>query len=302
MPTKPRGAGPRLDVLKTYKLYINGQFPRTESGRSWPVAGAKGSVVAHLCLASRKDLREAVEAARAAQPRWAGASAYNRGQVLYRVAEMMEGKRDELAGAIAAVGPAGRRAARGVLTPRAEVAAAIDLAVHYAGWADKYAQVLGCHNPAAGPYYNFTVPEPTGVVGVIAPDASALLGLLALLLPVVMTGNAAVALASNHNPIPSMVLAEVLATSDVPAGVVNILTGKREELLPHVATHRDIDAVHAACDDQRESALLREGAAENLKRVVVRDAGTSRLARGPAGPADFSPFVEFKTIWHPSAV
>jgi acyl-CoA reductase-like NAD-dependent aldehyde dehydrogenase len=302
----------RLDVAKTYKLYLNGAFPRSESGRSLTVQNTKGGVLAHIAHASRKDLRDAVEAARAAQPKWAGATAYNRGQVLYRLAEMMEGKRDELARALS----------RGTPTKQAhaEVAAAIDRMVHFAGWCDKYAQVLGCNNPVSGPFYNFTSPEPTGVVCVVCPDACPLLAMVSLLAPVLAGGNAAVVLASDANPLPSVILSEACATSDVPAGVVNILTGQRAELLSFVSGHRDIDGVHAADLPADQATLLREGSAENLKRVLVRtgvksatrQATTSR-GKSPTlptvdwfddalnqGPWWIEPFVEFKTMWHPS--
>lgn len=302
----------RLEVSKTYKLFIGGAFPRSESGRSLPITGKGGVVLAHTSHASRKDLRDAVESARAAQPRWGAASAYNRGQVLYRMAEMMEGKRDELEEALAvAPGPSARRAAK---AKRSEVSIAIDRIVHYAGWADKFAQVLGCHNPVAGPYYNFTIPEPTGVVAVITPDHAPLLALVSLLVPVLCAGNTVVALASQTNPLPAIILCEVCATSDVPAGVVNVLTGVRAELIPHIATHRDIDGVHAANLSAEESAALRAGVAENLKRVTVRGAGPApSKGRAPAhapldwaddskcnSPAWIEPFVEFKTIWHPA--
>jgi acyl-CoA reductase-like NAD-dependent aldehyde dehydrogenase len=316
----------RIQVSKTYKLFINGAFPRTESGRSWPIAGKSGETFAHLCLASRKDLRDAVEAARAAQSKWQAATAYNRGQILYRMAEMMEGKRDELAEAISAVahGPlaqaratsAKRTASRSArtssptsklslsvsssLSPAAEVAASIDRLVYYAGWCDKYAQILGCHNPVAGPYYNFTIPEATGVVGVIAPDQLPLLGLISLLAPALVPGNSTVVIASNTNPVPAAVLGEVFATSDLPAGIVNILTGKRDELLSHLAPHRDVDAVVAAGMSPAEAQQLREGVAENLKRVQIHD--LAAIAPGEQGHSleHIRPTVEFKTIWHPA--
>lgn len=307
----------RLDILKTYKLFIDGKFPRSESGRSWPVGGTPDATFAHVSKASRKDLREAVEAARKAQPGWGSATAYLRGQILYRIAEMMEGKRGELAEAIANGGPTvgantgktktparGKVASAKGVTPRDEVAAAIERMIHYAGWADKYAQVLGCNNPVAGPYYNFTSPEPVGVVAVFAPDRSPLLGLVSLLAPVVCAGNSAVVVSAGDNPLPAAVFGEVLATSDVPAGVVNVLTGERSELLAHAANHRDIDAIHAANLDSAEATTLRAGAAENVKRVTVR---------GHPTPIDFfdnaichepwwiESFVEMKTVWHPAS-
>ncbi len=291
----------RLEVPKTYKLFISGKFPRSESGRSLLVAGS------HVARASRKDLRDAVEAARKAQTGWAAASAYNRGQVLYRLAEMMEGKRGEFEEALGqgAKGPkVGRRSATGAAAERRgtpEVAAAIDRVTCFAGWADKYAQVLGCHNPVAGPYYNFTVPEPTGVVGVIAPNHPGLLGLISLLAPPLCAGNAIVALGSETCPMAATILGEACATSDVPPGVVNILTGLREELVPHFASHRDIDAIHAAGMTPGEAKTLQEGVAENLKHVVIRDAVDWSDDEVCHNPAWIEPFVEMKTIWHPSA-
>jgi acyl-CoA reductase-like NAD-dependent aldehyde dehydrogenase len=297
----------RLDVSKTYKLYIDGKFPRSESGRTLPVADARGRVLAHLARASRKDLRDAVSAARRALPGWRDATAYLRGQILYRMAEMMEGKRDEFAAALRSGGAAKGAAER-------EVRQSVDRLVAFAGWADKYAQVLGCNNPVAGPYYNFTVPEPTGVVAVVGPDDPGLLGLVSLLAPVVCSGNTAVALAGEGAPasLAAVVLGEVMATSDVPAGVVNLLTGERAELVPVIAGHRDIDAVHAAAGpggvtgEQRTG--LREGAAENVKRVTVRELGRGKGAvdledeAACTSPWWIEPFVEMKTIWHPSAV
>lgn len=301
----------RLDVAKTFKMYIDGKFPRSESGRSFDVRAAD-RLIAHACLASRKDLRDAVEAARRAQEKWADATPYLRGQILYRIAEMLEGKRRELADLLAPPprgrGPgsgsspsARRQTAKPSLRPDAEVSASIDRLIAYAGWADKYAQILGCQNPAAGPYYNFTIPEPTGVVAAIAPDAPALLALVSLIAPVVVSGNTCVALASRANPLPACVFAEACASGDLPPGVLNILTGERAELLPHVAAHRDIDAVHAANLSSESAARLRAGAAENVKRVTVR---SDLDWHDPAceSPWWIEPFVEFKTIWHPSSV
>ncbi len=307
----------RLDVTKTYKLFLGGAFPRSESGRSWAIHNKSGEVHAHLCLASRKDLRDAVEIARAAQPKWAGATAFNRGQVLYRLAEMMQGKRQELEAALSDVGvvaaskqPKPTKPAKATgksslakLTPEREVSLAIDRVVHYAGWCDKYSQLLGCHNPVAGHFYNFTVPEATGVVVVVCPDAAPLLGLLSLLLPALVPGNAAIVLPSESNPVASMVLAEALATSDLPAGTANILTGKRAELLPFVTSHRDIDAVLASVPAP-DAALLREGSAENLKRVcIVHDSllpDGNWASDAAQGLAWIKPCCELKTIWHPA--
>lgn len=279
----------RLPITKTYKLAIGGKFPRTESGRSTPVHDASQNLVAHVCRASRKDLREAAEAARKAQGSWGEATAFLRSQVLYRLAEMLEGKREELARTI---GDGGQR----------EIDASIDRVVHYAGWCDKYAQVMGGANPVAGPYHDFTIPFPVGVVGVIAPDAPCLLGLVSLVAPVIAMGNACVALASETNPVPALVLAEALATSDLPGGVVNVLSGFRHELAEHYSSHREIDALHAAGLSGEHRAMLRAGSAENLKRVHVH--GETDFFDNDAceSPAWIDPFVEFKTIWHPSAV
>lgn len=296
----------RLEVTKTYKLFIDGKFPRSESGRTLVVAdrraGAGAGVFAHTCRASRKDLRDAVVAARKAQPGWRGATAYLRGQILYRIAEMMEGKRAELAEAIAVTRAPSKGKARSLPSPDAEVTAAIDRLVGYAGWADKYQQVLGCNNPVAGPYYNFTVPEPTGVFAIIAPDEPSLLGLISLLAPAICPGNTIVALASETNPIPAAILAEVIATSDVHAGVVNILTGQRDELASVITEHRDIDGVLAADVGEAHHRTLREGAAENLKRVRILDEVDWFDSKACQSPWWIEPLVDMKTMWHPSAV
>jgi acyl-CoA reductase-like NAD-dependent aldehyde dehydrogenase len=291
----------RLEVPKTYKLYIGGAFPRSESGRSIPVAGPGGRVLAHISRASRKDLRDAVEAAARAQPAWADATAYHRGQVLYRMAEMLEGKRQEFAELLKTrPAPKARARAAPALTPAREVEAAIDRLVCFGGWADKYAQVLGCNNPVAGPFYNFTVPEPTGIVGVIAPDEPALLGLVSLIAPPLCAGNAVVALGSQSSPLATAVFGEVCATSDVSAGVLNLLTGLREELAPFFATHREINALHAAGLSAEHSKALREGAADNVKRVTVREGVDFSDEAACHSPWWIEPFVEMKTMWHPS--
>ena len=280
----------RLPVTKTYKLAIGGKFPRTESGRTTRVTDHAIGIDAHVCHASRKDLRSAVEAAHSAFPAWSGATAYLRSQILYRLAEMMEGKRAELASALGS-------------DAKSEVDQSIDRVIHYAGWADKYPQVLGGSNPVAGPYHNFTIPGPSGVVAVIAPDTPALLGLITLLAPVLAVGNTTVVLASETNPIPAMILAEALATSDLPGGVVNTLAGFRDELAPHVATHHEIIAVHAAGLSDTQRTTLREGAAENLKRVTIHPDTLDFTSDAQCeSPSWIDPFVEFKTIWHPSAV
>ena len=262
----------RLPVRKTYKLYVGGAFPRSESGRSYEAEGA------NVALASRKDLRDAVRAAREALPKWASLTAYNRGQVLYRVAEIMEGRRAQFAE---------------LVEGEAEVDEAIDRWVWYAGWADKLAQVLGASNPVAGPYFNFTVPEPTGVVGIVAPEEPPLGGLVSRLAPAIVGGNAAVVIASERRPLAAITLAEVLATSDVPGGVVNLLTGRKSELCPVLAGHMDVNAIDlAGVDDDR--AELERLAAENVKRVVRNGEGQS--------PWHAAAFLEMKTVWHPIGV
>jgi aldehyde dehydrogenase (NAD+) len=288
----------RLNVLKTYKLYINGAFPRTESGRSLPVADAKGTVIAYVCHGSRKDLRDAIEAARKAQAGWAARTHFNRGQILYRMGEMLEGKREEFVEALRATGD---------LTPagaRKEIDAAIDRLVCFAGWTDKYAQVLGCNNPVAGPYYNFTIPEPTGVVGVVTPPAPALLSLVTLLAPPLAAGNTVVLVAATEQTLPALLLGEVCATSDMPAGAVNIVTGERSELLEHLAMHRNVDAIFAANLPKKAATSLRLGAVDNVKRVRVERLGADDWydAERCESPWTIEPFVEMKTIWHPASV
>ncbi len=298
------GAAGRLAVRKTYKLYVGGAFPRSESGRSYVVRGADGRPLANAVRASRKDLRDAVRVARAAVPKWRDATAMNRGQVLYRVAELMEGRRDQF---VAEVG-----AAEGVSEPEATelVGRAIDRWVWYAGWADKIAQVLGSSNPVAGPYFNFTIPEPTGVVGVVAPETSSLLGLVSRLAPVVVSGNTVVLLASETRPLPAVTLSEVLATSDVPGGVVNVLTGLRRELVPVLAAHEDVDGLDTwgVPDELRVDVEL--AAADNVKRVarppLGPNGGVTRFDwlddRATERPEWIAAFLEYKTVWHPIGV
>jgi Aldehyde dehydrogenase family len=282
----------RLDVRKTYKLYIGGAFPRSESGRSYPVTGPDGTLLAHAARASRKDARDAVVAARKAGPGWAGATAYNRGQVLYRVAELLEGREAQFAGEIVKnEGLSAREAAR-------TVAEAIDRWVWYAGWPDKVAQVAGSANPVAGPYFNFSVPEPTGVVAVLAPGDSGLLGLVSVLAPVIATGNTAVLVASEAAPLAAITLAEVLATSDVPGGVVNILTGRLAELAPVLAAHMDVNAIDLTGAPAGSRAELERLAAGNVKRVFTAE---EDWAAAPS-PARMLAFLEIKTVWHPVGV
>jgi acyl-CoA reductase-like NAD-dependent aldehyde dehydrogenase len=293
---------PRIEVRKTYKLYIGGAFPRSESGRSYLVNANDGSPLANACRASRKDLRDAVRVARKAFEDWAGKTAMNRGQILYRVAELMEGRRDQF---VAEVG-----AAEGVRDTRARelVDRAIDRWVWYAGWADKIAQVLGSSNPVAAPYFNFTIPEPTGVVGVVAPEASSLLGLVSRVAPPLVAGNTVVVLASEARPLPAVTLTEVLATSDVPSGVVNLLTGYRKELVPVLAGHVDVDAIDTwgVPDTMRKD--VEEVAADNVKRLSRRPVGVSDARfdwtndRAAERPEWIASFLEMKTVWHPIGV
>ncbi|CAN5374643.1 aldehyde dehydrogenase family protein [soil metagenome] len=279
----------RIAVKKTHKLYIGGGFPRSESGRSYPVGDASGEVVARVAWASRKDLRDAVRAARSAQPGWAGKTAYNRGQVLYRIAEMIEDRAAVFAEQVAYTGASEADA-------RAEVDTAIDSTVWYAGWADKFAQIHGNLNPVAGPFFNISTPEPSGVIGVVAPPEPSLLGLIHRLLPVIVSGNTAVVVASEPWPIPAVSLSEVLATSDMPGGVVNLLTGPAAELTPFLAGHMDVDGIDLTGADAELATAATFSAAENVKRVVVR---RDPLDRSPYFIADFT---ETKTVWHPKGL
>jgi acyl-CoA reductase-like NAD-dependent aldehyde dehydrogenase len=279
----------RVPVKRTAKLFIGGKFPRSESGRSYEVLASDRRPLGYAAQGSRKDLRDAVVAARAAQPGWAGMTAYNRGQILYRVAELMEGRRDQFRSELADAG---------ALDPDRGVDAAIDRWVWYAGWCDKVHQVLGATNPVAGPYFNFTMPEPTGVVGVIAPADQSLLGLVSRLAPAVVGGNTVVAVASETAPMPAVSLAEVLATSDVPGGVVNLLTGVTRELVPWLAGHMDVNAIDVTGvpDDMVEE--VERLAAENVKRVH-RAPDADPFASAAQSPYEITALMEFKTVWHP---
>ncbi|GAA1902083.1 aldehyde dehydrogenase family protein [Streptomyces durmitorensis] len=290
----------RLSVFKTYKLYVGGKFPRSESGRVYEVttgtsaaaAAGKNKWLANAPLSSRKDARDAVVAARKAQGSWAGKTAYLRGQILYRVAEMLEGRKDQFVREVAdAEGLSKSKAA-------AVVDAAIDRWVWYAGWTDKIAQIVGGGNPVAGPFFNLSSPEPTGVVTVVAPQKSSFLGLVSVIAPVIATGNTAVVIASENSPLPALSLGEVLATSDLPGGVVNILSGRTAEITPSLAAHQDVNAIDlAGVEDDVLAKELEVAAADNLKRVVrpqpvdwSADPGTHRLTA----------FLETKTVWHPT--
>ncbi len=279
----------RVPIRRTAKLYVGGEFPRSESGRSYEVFSHDGALLARAARASRKDLRDAVRAARAAQPGWAGKTAYNRGQILYRVAELMEGRRAQFEAELTDAGA--KDPARGV-------SAAIDRWVWYAGWADKIGQVLGSTNPVAGPYFNFTIPEPTGVVGIVAPQDQSLLGLVSRLAPAVVSGNTAVVLASEKSPLPAVSLGEVLATSDVPGGVVNLLTGFTAELVPWLAGHMDVNAIDVMGVPEDLLPQVEELAAENVKRVHRGPSGDP-FAPDAQSPYEIIALMEFKTVWHP---
>ena len=282
----------RVEVRKTHKLFIGGAFPRSESGRTYEVTDANGTFVANVAQASRKDARDAVLAARSAFAKWSTATAYNRGQVLYRIAEVMEGRRDQFIAEI--------EQGEGVSTKKAtnQLDAAIDRWVWYAGWADKYAQVIGNTNPVAGPYFNFSIPEPTGVVAAVAPQGQSILGLTSVIAPIITTGNTCIVMPSPVHPIPAITLAECLATSDVPGGVVNILTGAPAEVMPWLAEHADVNALDL-------TGIVDESVAADLERQA---AGTVKRVRQPKPGADWyatptlsriRTFTEIKTVWHP---
>lgn len=289
----------RLKVLKTYKLYIGGKFPRTESGRTMTARHATtGEHLAHYCHASRKDLRDAIVAARAALPGWSATTAYLRGQILYRAAEMIEGRAASFAAEISEI--TGANAA----TARREVEATVDTLVHHAGWTDKLGSVFGSVNPVASPHFNFTAPEPCGVVGIFAPDQPSLLGLVTLLSRIVLSGNTCVALASETAPLPALSLAEALATSDLPGGVINLLTGKRAELAPWLASHLDVNAVIDGSGEAGIFPILQGGAADNLKRVHDHSLPTAEdwFKEEANDPYRILDTIEFKTAWHPMGV
>jgi acyl-CoA reductase-like NAD-dependent aldehyde dehydrogenase len=283
--------GSRLSVLKTYKLYINGQFPRTESGRYDKLCGPDGKPLANLCRASRKDFRNAVVPARGAHGGWAARSAYNRSQILYRIAEMLEGRREQFVAELKALG-------RPEAEARSEVAQSVDRWVYFAGWCDKVQQVFSSVNPVSSSHFNFSMLEATGVVAIVAPQHFGLLGLTSVIAPVIASGNTCVVLASEQQPLPAITLGEVLQTSDVPAGVVNLLTGHRDELLEHMALHMDVNALLLCSDDSKQIAEAQTRAAENLKRVKIerRQDWRSDEVENPYSILDF---VEVKTTWHP---
>lgn len=278
----------RIDVMKTYKLYIGGAFPRSESGRSYELKDKKGNFIANPALASRKDLRDAVVAAKAAFSGWSHATAYNRGQILYRMAEMLEGRTEQFVAEIKALESVSDSVAR------KQVQDSIDLWVWYAGWSDKISTTSGGTNPIAGPYYNFTIPEPLGVVGVIADEKESLLGLTRGLAPVITSGNTAVLIASERLPLSAISLAEVMATSDLPAGVVNILTGSKSELIPWLASHMEVDGIDISGADKKLDGEIKRAGTENLKRIYrfEKEASLKRILS----------FTEYKTVWHPIGI
>ncbi len=283
----------RLNVQKTYKIYVDGKFPRTESGRYFEFKSAKGNLTANVSLSSRKDFRDAVTAARAAQPKWGSSTAYNRGQILYRIAEMLETRKSQFIEELTWQGATEQEALQ-------EVDACVDRLVYYAGWSDKYQQIFSAVNPVASSHFNFSVLEPTGVVGVICPEGTALLGLISLMAPVIVGGNTCVILTANSRPLSAVTFAEVLETSDVPPGVVNILTGARAELIKQFAAHMDVNAV-AICGDAKEVALCEVEAVQNVKRIKSYDYSdwSEAVAQSPYIIADFQ---ETKTTWHPIGV
>ncbi|MCW2701023.1 MAG: aldH2 [Blastococcus sp.] len=285
----------RLAVRKTYKLYLNGAFPRSESGRTYEVTDHRGHFLANAARASRKDARDAVVAARRAFGTWSAMTAYNRGQVLYRVAEVMEGRHVQFCEEVAAAEGLSQSKAR------AAVDAAIDRWVWYAGWTDKLGAVLGGSNPVAGPYFDFSIPEPSGVVAVLAPQQSSLLGLASVLAPVLAAGNTAVVVTSKERPLPAVTLGEVLATSDVPGGVVNLLTGDAEELGPWLAEHADVDGIDLTGAPPGRAMEFEREAAGTLKRVL-RPSATEPDWTADPGLSRMTPFLETKTVWHPIGI
>jgi acyl-CoA reductase-like NAD-dependent aldehyde dehydrogenase len=278
----------RLDVKKTYKLFIGGAFPRSESGRSYQVQDSKRNFIANPAQASRKDLRDAVLAAKSAHPQWSSATAYNRGQILYRIAEIMEGRSEQFVAEIAAL--------EGVTSKAAlkQVHDAIDTWVWYAGWTDKISSTAGSTNPIAGPYYNFTIPEPLGVVGIFAEQKSSLLGLVRGLAPILASGNSTVVVASEKRPLPAITLSECCATSDVPSGVINILTGLTNELAPWMASHMEVDGIDISGLDPKTDADMRRSGTDNLKRI--------HRFKSENSPDRILSFMEYKTVWHPIGI
>lgn len=280
----------RVEILKTYKIYIGGKFPRTESGRYYKPKNG-GNSLGNICLSSRKDFRNAVVAARSAFNGWSGATAYNRSQVLYRIAEMLEGRKAQFIDELIQQGSTKAQAEK-------EVFASIDRLIYYAGWCDKYTQIFSAVNPVATSHFNFTVPEPTGVVAIVAPEDTSLIGLISCVAPVIVSGNTCVVLASENKPLCAVTFAEVLNSSDVPGGVVNILTGKTKELLPHMSSHMDVNAFLYARGNEKEAKEIQINSVENLKRVVVKDLAKPYSSEHE-NPYFIEDFIEMKTTWHP---
>ena len=284
----------RINVLKTYKIFIGGKFPRTESGRYFHMKNTKGDLLANMCLSSRKDFRNAVVSARKAQESWANATTLNRGQILYRIAEMMEGRKSQFIEQLQSTGST-------LSTAKKEVVISIDRLIYYAGWSDKFQQIFSTVNPVASNHFNFSTLEPTGVVSIIAPNETPLLGMISLIAPTIVGGNTAVILASATNPLVAISLAEVINTSDVPAGVVNVLTGDREELLPQFASHKDVNSIIYCGNKKEELKVVEEMATENLKRVSTYRRKNWKQ-RNSQSPYFIEKCQEIKTIWHPTEV
>lgn len=281
----------RIEVLKTYKLYIGGKFPRTESGRSYPLKNAKGEEIANMCTGSRKDFRNAVVEARKAQEPWANRTAYNRSQILYRIAEMLEGRKAQFIDELMQMGSTKKQAEN-------EVFNSIDRLIYYAGWADKYQQISSSVNPVSGAFFNFSVLEPTGVVSVIAPEENGLIGLVSTIAPIIVSGNSCIVLASESKALCSVSFAEVINSSDVPGGVINILTGNAEELIPHFSTHMDVNSMLYCGNDRKAIQLIKENSATNLKRIVIKK-DIDWMKDENESPYFITKFTEVKTTWHP---
>ncbi|MEW6773181.1 MAG: aldehyde dehydrogenase family protein [Bacteroidota bacterium] len=282
----------RINVLKTYKLFINGQFPRTESGRYYTVNNKKGKVIANVCRASRKDFRNAVVAARAAQPSWASKSALNRSQIIYRMAEVLEGRKHQIIEELVMQDIDNKKGEKEVIT-------AIDRIIHYAGWVDKFAQIYSTVNPVASSHFNFSLPEPTGVVSIVAPEEPSFLGLVSVILPVILSGNTCVVLASEKYPLNAITFAEILATSDIPAGVINILTGLESEVLEHFANHMDVNAIVYARNSSESIRKIQELAPLNVKRVILWNKKDWWNYLESENPYLILDTCEIKTTWHP---
>lgn len=281
----------RIEVLKTYKLYIGGEFPRTESGRYFTLKNANGKEIANMCTGSRKDFRNAVVAARKAFEPWANRTAYNRSQILYRIAEMLEGRKAQLMDELMQMGSTKKQAENEVFT-------SIDRLIYYAGWADKYQQISSSVNPVSGAFFNFSVQEPTGVVAVIAPEENGLIGLVSTIAPIIVSGNSCIVLASESKALCSISFAEVINSSDVPGGVINILTGNAEELIPHFSTHMDVNSMLYCGNDKKATQLIKENSTTNLKRIVIKK-DIDWMKDDNESPYFITKFTEVKTTWHP---